>query len=267
MNTFFKSGIFIILLFLLTFNFPSVFAQESGNVVIVEIDGEIRAGTAQFLNRALKEAEDLNAALFLIELNTPGGLLKSTEEITRLLLDSKVKTAVFVNKRGGWAFSAGTFILLASEVAIARPDSSLGAAQPRALGITTVEKPDDKIIEATAQWIKNIAASRNRNTEISEKFVRENLTLSGSEALDKNIIDFTAEDRAEALTKLNLQANEILILNPSTIETVLSFISIPQIASLLLTIGVLGIILVFRTGEIESIGLIAALSFLLGLGV
>src|SRR3989304_8154000 len=86
--------------------------EEKGRVVIVEVNSEIKAGTAQFIKRTLDEAEKQGVSLYLINLNTPGGLLKSTEEITRALLDSGVKTAVFVDKAGGGGFFAGDFFFV-----------------------------------------------------------------------------------------------------------------------------------------------------------
>ncbi len=240
-------------------------AQERGKVVIVEVNSEIKAGTAQFIKRTLSEAEKQEADLYLINLNTPGGLLKSTEEITRLLLDSRVKTAVFVDKAGGWAFSAGTFILISAEVAAAHPESSIGAAQPRLLGLAEVAEPDEKIVEASVSWIRSLAAARERNADVAEKFVRENLTLGGKEALNEGIVDFAPTSTEELLASLNINDSELIYLQPSLVESLLSFFSTPQIASLLLTIGGLGIILVFRTGEFETLGIIAISGLLLGL--
>ena len=125
--------------------------------------------------------------------------------------------------------------------------------------------PDEKVIEATVSWIRNLAAARERNQEVSEKFVRENLTLDGKEALDEGIVDFTPTSEEELLASLGLDDSELIHLYPSLIESLLSFFSTPQIASLLLTIGGLGIILVFRTGEFETLGIIAIAGLLLGL--
>jgi len=143
--------------------------QELSKVLIINIEGEIRAGTVQFVKRALTKAQAGDFGLFLIQLNTPGGLLKATEEISRLLLDSKIQTAVFVHKSGGWAFSAGTFILLSAEIAVSHPNASIGAAQPRALGIGEIAEPDEKIIKASSIWIKSLAEARGRNPEVAEK--------------------------------------------------------------------------------------------------
>ena len=238
--------------------------QGLPRVLVIDIEGEIRAGTVQFIKRTLKEAEAGAFDLVVIQLNTPGGLLKATEEISRLLLDSKIKTAVFISKSGGWAFSAGTFILLSAEVAASHPNASIGAAQPRGLGIEGTAEPDEKIIEASSQWMRSLAEARSRNAEIAEKFVRENLTLSGQEAHEQKIIDFTAVSLDEFLSKVGLEGAVLKEINPNFLEQILSFLSISFLIPLLLGIGSLGLFFVFRTGEVE-IGIFAVIALLLGL--
>lgn len=243
--------------------------QEPGQnprpaVMVATVEGEIRAGTVQFIKRSLQEAERNNFALFVIQLNTPGGLLQATEEITRLLLDSKIKTAVFVHKSGGWAFSAGTFILLSAEIAASHPNASIGAAQPRVLGAGEIAEPDEKIIESSSRWMQSLAEARGRNPEAAEKFVRENLTISGQEAHELNIIDFTAASLEELLNKLELENAAIEEVSPNLLEQVLSFVSLSYLVPLLLGIGSLGLFFVFRTGEVE-IGIFAVIALLLGL--
>jgi len=238
--------------------------QGLPRVLVIDIEGEIRAGTTQFIKRSLKEADANGFNLVVIQLNTPGGLLKATEEITRLLLDSKIKIAVFVHKSGGWAFSAGTFILLSAEIAVSHPNASIGAAQPRALGIGEAIEPDEKIIEASSRWIKSLAEARERNAEVAEKFVRENLTLSGKEAYEQNIINFTAVSLDELLSKVGLQGAVLEEVKPNLLEQILSFLSISFLIPLLLGIGSLGLFFVFRTGEVE-IGIFAIAALLLGL--
>ena len=238
--------------------------QGLPRVLVIDIAGEIRAGTVQFVKRALTKAQAGDFGLFIIQLNTPGGLLKATEEISRLLLDSKIQTAVFVHKSGGWAFSAGTFILLSAEIAVSHPNASIGAAQPRALGIGEVAEPDEKIIKASSSWMKSLAEARGRNPEVAEKFVLENLTLSGKEAHEQNIINFTAVSLDELLNKLKFKDAAIEEVTPNLLEQILSFLSISFLIPLLLGIWSLGLFFVFRTGEVE-IGIFAIAALLLGL--
>ncbi|MDA2922590.1 nodulation protein NfeD [Patescibacteria group bacterium AH-259-L07] len=239
-------------------------SQELSKVLVIDIEEEIRAGTTQFIKRSLQKAEKEGFNLVVIQINTPGGLLKATEEISRLLLDSKIKIAVFVHKSGGWAFSAGTFILLSAEIAVSHPNALIGASQPRVLGIGEAAEPDEKIIEASSGWIKSLAEARGRNPEVAEKFVRENLTLSGQEAYEQNIINFTASSLDELLGNLELKNAVIEEVKPNLLEQILSFLSISFLIPLLLGIGSLGLFFVFRTGEVE-IGIFAVIALLLGL--
>lgn len=233
-------------------------------VVAVEINGDIQAGAVQFIRRALEKAERENADLFLIQLNTPGGLLKATEEISRLLLDSPVETAVYVHKKGGWAFSAGVYILLSADIAAAHPESSIGAAEPRLFGLEGVEKSDKKITEASVSWIKRLAETGERNAEIAEEFVRNNKVLSGKEAFEQKAIDRTAYSLEDFLEQIGMADSRVVRVEQTAFERLLSFFSTPQIVPILLTIGALGLIFTFRTGE-PGVGVFAALALLLGL--
>lgn len=236
----------------------------SGHVIAVEIDGDIQAGVVQFIGRALQKAEREKADLFLIQLNTPGGLLKATEQISRLLLDSPVKTAVYVHKKGGWAFSAGVYILLSADIAAAQPESSIGAAQPRLLGLEGIEKNDEKVTEASVSWIKRLAETGGRNVEIAQDFVRDNKVLSGKEAREQKAIDRTAASLDDLLAQIGMANPHIEKVEQTVFEKLLSFFSTPQIVPVLLTIGVLGLMFAFRTGE-PATGVFAALALLLGL--
>ena len=172
------------------FPFFSLATENKPLLYLAEIEGEIKAGTHQYLKRVIKIAEEEKAEYLIIKLDTPGGLLQSTRDIADLLLATPVKTVVFVHKEGGWAYSAGTFILLAADLAFVNPTASIGAAQPvEMLGEAEVS---DKMMEGTVSWIRGLAEARERDPEIAEKFVRENLTLTGREAQEIGIIDGTA---------------------------------------------------------------------------
>jgi len=238
--------------------------QDQPRVMVIAVEEEISAGTVQFVTRALERAKENDFDLLAININTPGGLLKATEEISRLLLDSEIPTAVFVHKNGGWAFSAGTFILLSAEIAASHPNALIGAAQPRGFGAAGALEPDEKIIEASSGWMRSLAETRGRSATVAEKFVRENLTLSGKEAYEQNVIDFTATSLDEFLYASGFGGATVEVVHKSFFERFLSFISLPYLVPLLLGIGTLGLFFVFRTGEIE-VGVFAAIALLLGL--
>ena len=230
---------------------------------MVEIDGEIKAGTLQYLKRVFKKAQSDQADYLVIKLDTPGGLYKPTQDITELILGAETKTVVFVHKESGQAFSAGTFILLAADFAFVNPTASIGAAQP--VEMFGDAGASDKTVRAVASWIGGLAESRGRDPEIAEKFVRENLTLRGAEAREIGIIDGTARSTEALFSELGIVNPEIVNIDPKPIEAIFDFLSHPYLVSLFLTLGGLGLILAFRTGEFEITGLVALILLLTGL--
>ncbi|MBU4299548.1 ATP-dependent Clp protease proteolytic subunit [Patescibacteria group bacterium] len=236
----------------------------SNGVYLAEIEGEIKAGTLQYLKRVVGEAEKAEAEYLIIKLDTPGGLLKSTKDIIDLLLKTEIKTVVFVHKEGGWAYSAGTFILLAADVAVVHPEASIGASQPQEM-FGQEQKVAEKVIEGTVSWIKSLAEIQKRNPEIAEKFVRENLTLIGKEAKEIGIIDETARNLDELFLKLGISEPKIKEIKPTLIEGLFDFLSHPYLISLFLTLGGLGLIFAFRTGEFELTGILGLVLLLIGL--
>jgi len=253
---------FLILVFLSTSFLEA--ETSKGVVYLAEFEGEIKAGTFQYLKRVIKLAEKEKADYLLIKLDTPGGLLKSTKDIVDLILATPVKTIVFVHKEGGWAYSAGVFILLAADYALVHPEASIGAAEPKAI-IGEKMEADPKIIEGMASWIKSLAERNQRNSEIAEKFVRDNLTLTGKEAKELRIIDETAKSLEEIFSKLEIHQPKLKQIFPTPIEKFFDLLSHPYLISLFLTLGGLGLIFAFRTGEFELAGILGLIFLLIGL--
>jgi membrane-bound serine protease (ClpP class) len=239
-----------------------VSGQSDVDVVVVTIDSEITAGTLALIERAIAVAQDRNASHFIVELNTPGGLLQATERISRVMIDSSVTTVVFVHKESGWAFSAGTFILLSADVAASTPTASIGAAQPVGGGGETL---DDKVVNASAAWIESLAERTDRDSTFVREFVTESRTVTGAQAHEEGLVDILANDREELLSELGLIDPVVLEVSPNIVDNILGFLSLPYLVPLLLSLGVLGIFFMFRTGEIESLGVVGVLFLLLGL--
>ena len=241
-----------------------VSAQEETEALVytITVSEEIKAGTAQFLERSLRQAETAEADLFLLQLNTPGGLLTATEQVSRLLIDSAVPTAVYVYQDSGWAFSAGVFILLSADTAAMHPTASIGAASPITQGGGDA---DEKTINATIAWIESLAERNDRDQVQAASFVTENKTMGGQAALTAGMVDVLAVDQSELLEELNLANARIQSLTPNILDQTLSFFSIPYLVPLLLTLGSLGLFLAFRTGEIEVLGVFSFILLLLGL--
>lgn len=240
---------------------PSVIAANP-TVVVATVDDTITAGTVQYVERALNQAEETNAELFLLELDTPGGLLKATEDISRLLVETNIPTAVYVYKDAGWALSAGVYILLSADTAISQPNASIGAATP-ILGDGS--DSDTKTINATAEWLGQLAERNDIPAEIVTPFVLEAVTMSGQVAYEAGVVSGLATSTEGAIAILGIESPEILYVELNIADRVLNFLSLPYLIPLLLSLGALGIFFMFRTGEIETVGILGVVFLLLGL--
>jgi len=232
-------------------------------VYAVEVKGDINAGVADFIEKSIDQAERDNVAL-IIKLDTPGGLLSATEQIVKRMQGSKVPIAVWVTPHGAWAYSAGTFILLASTENAAVMDNGtvIGAAQPR--------PEDPKITAAMAGWIAEIARSRGRPPEIARKFVEQNLTMGPENALQENVIDLIASDVDSVLAHLGLSGAEVKVIEMGWVSKFLSIISNPQIVIVLFILGLFGLIAEVSTPGIGLPGIAGVICLLLafwGMGV
>lgn len=171
-------------------------------VFILDMDALILPGTAEYLLQNLEEAERAQAKLVILKLNTPGGMLTSSQQMVQALLRSKVPVAVYVSPSGGTATSAGVFITLAGHLAVMAPGTSIGAAHPVNSDGKNIEGDmRAKIENTTIAMVRSIAEQRGRNTGWAEKAVKESSSLTDSEALKEGVIDFNASDISELLTK------------------------------------------------------------------
>ena len=158
---------------------------EAQEVLLVEIEGTITAGTTQFIQESLVEAEQEQYNALLLSLNTPGGLVDATLDIIQDILNSPVPVLTYVHPRGGIAASAGTFIMLSGHLAAMAPGTTIGAAMPVTMqpGSDGQQKASEKTIKFLAGHMRNIAEERGRPAELAGRFVTENLTL-GAEAAE-----------------------------------------------------------------------------------
>ena len=197
---------------------------EGSLVYTIEIHGTIDSGIANFIERSIEKAEAKNVPL-IIKIDTPGGLLSATETIVKRMLDSKIKTVVWVTPPGRWAYSAGTFILLASDVAAMDDATIIGAAQPR--------PEDPKTTEAMVGWIREIASFRGRPQEVAENFVRTNLTLGPESALKSGVIELRARSVQDILDYIGMPAASVEQIEMDLFSQVLRLLSNPDIVVIL----------------------------------
>ena len=280
------------LLFLLV---ASVGSQAADTAIIVEIDGPIGPATAEYVERSLSAAHDRGAVMVILRLDTPGGLDTSMRAIIQDILASPVPVIGYVAPSGARAASAGTFILYASHVAAMAPGTNIGAATPVQIGgglpslpspddAAEAEKPayptiEDKTVSDSIAYIRSLAQMRGRNIDWAEKAVREAASLSATDALAEKVVDLVAASMSDLLLQLNgrviaLPAGEVTLetrgitlelLEPDWRTRILSVITNPNVAYILMLIGIYGLILEFYNPGIFIAGITGAISLLLAL--
>src|SRR5207248_7177237 len=186
----------------------AAFAAEK--VSLINIDGAIGPATATYVARSIEEARTENAQCLIIQLNTPGGLLDSTQKIVQSFLGSSVPVVVYVAPTGATATSAGCFITISASAAAMAPATTIGAAHPVTIGGNPAggeDKPDEtmkkKLENFSVSYMEAIAAKRHRNVEWAKSAVRESASISAEKALELKVVDLIAVDLAELLKQLN----------------------------------------------------------------
>ena len=231
---------------------------STSRIEVLHVEGTIVPVVSDYINRGIRQAEEENASACIIELNTPGGLLGSTEKIVGTIMNADVPIVVFVAPKGAWAASAGTFITLSAHVAAMTPGTTIGAAHPVSGG--GEEIPEDqmkKITEFSAKWMKTIAQERGRNMEEAELAVTGSKSFTDVDALELNLIDLRADNLEDLISKINgtkvtlASGKEVTIDTTSygmeenemnAIERFLLTISDPNIAYILMTLATIGLI-------------------------
>jgi membrane-bound serine protease (ClpP class) len=229
---------------------------QQNTVYTVKVEGTIDAGVSNFITRAIDQAERDNAPL-IIQLNTPGGILKPTEEIVQRMMNSKVTVIVWVTPTGAWGFSAGTFILIASNVAVMDNATSIGAAQPR--------PEDPKTTAAMSEWMASVASYRGRPSDMARRFVTESLTLGPEEAIAYGVVNMRASSMDEILENIGKSGASVVEINMGTLDKVLSVLSNPDVAVGLFILGVFCLLYEVVTPGIGISGVSGVIFILLSL--
>ncbi|GIV16942.1 MAG: hypothetical protein KatS3mg022_2377 [Armatimonadota bacterium] len=159
-------------------------------VIVMRMEGVIAPPNAEYFSRTLRIARERGAQLLVVELDTPGGLMSSMEQIVKEILSSDVPIAVYVSPSGAKAGSAGVFITVAAHIAAMAPGTSIGAAHPVPAGGEEMSRTmEKKVVNYAASYIRSIAEQRGRNADWAEMAVRESAAISEKQALEKRVID------------------------------------------------------------------------------
>jgi membrane-bound serine protease (ClpP class) len=227
--------------------------------LVAELDGIIHPISAEYLAGVFDQADTGNADVVVIVLRTPGGLLESTRTIVSRLIVSRAPVVVFVGPSGARAASAGFIITLAADVAVMAPGTHIGAAHPvSGTGQQMDDTMSDKVASDTAAYARSLAEARGRNSTLSAEAVTESRAFTDREALEAMppLIDFSAKDVDDVLRQLDgrmvrrfdgrtvtleTSGAEVRRVDMTRRQQFLSAIAHPQIAYLLLTLGMLGL--------------------------
>ncbi len=286
-----------------TDNNDDEFTQSGSQPVawLLRIDGAIGPATSDYLTSNFAAAAAAKARVLVLAMDTPGGLDSAMREIIRAILDSPVPVVSYVSPQGARAASAGTYILYASHIAAMAPATNLGAATPvqigGGMGMPELGKPGDKageeaesaqdtasasenkIINDAVAYIRSLAELRGRNIEWAEQAVREASSLPAHEALEMNVIDLMADNVADLVQKidgrqvtihgqtLELDTDAIVIkeVNPDWRNRFLSVITDPNVAYILMLIGIYGLFLEFYNPGGIIPGVAGAIALLIAL--
>ena len=257
---------------------PSNLFSKGRQVHLVKYEGIINPVAAEFLSTEIRRARDSKVEAMIIQLDTPGGLDQSMRIIIKEIIGSEIPIIVFIHPAGARSASAGVFITLASHIAAMTPGTNMGAAHPVALGGGEMDKEMKKKVENdAAAYIKSIAEKRGRNVKWAEDAVRSSVSVTEKEALDLKIIDIVASsiddllrqiDGREVITEagkkvLNTKDAEVVIVDMGLRLRILNTLSDPNIAYILMIIGIYG--LIFELSNPGSIlpGVVGGISIIL----
>jgi membrane-bound serine protease (ClpP class) len=270
----------------------SIAAVPPRVALVLELDGAIGPATVEYVSHGLEAAAEQRAGLVVLRMDTPGGLDSSTREIVRLILSSPVPVATYVSPSGARAASAGTYILTASHVAAMAPGTNVGAATP--VAISPQPAPDGegneqreaqssameaKAVSDSAAYLRALAKLRGRNIEWADKAVRSSDSLAAHEALETRVVDIVARDLSDLLAQADgrkvlvagtgrrLETNALAIerFAPGWRVELLSTITDPNVALILMMIGIYGLVFEFMIPGAIAPGVIGAIALLTGL--
>jgi len=270
-----------------------VLPARADRALVIDIDGPIGPAMADHVTRGFEEAAKRNADLIIIRIDTPGGLVSSTRDIIKTILAADRPVVGYVAPSGARAASAGAYILLACHVAVMAPGTNVGSATPVMMGgmpgspapgegaEKQADHPDmmDKVLNDARAYMRSLAEMRGRPAEPAERFVSEADNLTASEAFERGVIDLVARDMRDMMKKLEGrevtvdQSAQLLATDLLTVETLdrswredfLAFITNPNIAYLLLMVGVYGLIIEFSNPGLGAPGIVGGVCLIIGL--
>ncbi|NTV80756.1 MAG: nodulation protein NfeD [Candidatus Aminicenantes bacterium] len=250
-------------------------------IVRIKVDAPIHPVTSEYIVQSLEKADRDGADLVVLTLDTPGGLDTSMREIMAAIVNAKTPVAVFIGPSGSRGASAGFFIALAADVFAMAPGTSTGAAHPVGVSLTgqAMDKTmEEKVVNDAAAYIRTVAEKRGRNVRMAEDAVRKSLSYTEREALEGGLIDLIVGTEEELVARLDGRvfkrfdgsastlalAGKPLVDRPMTFrQRFLLTIANPNLAYILLMIGLLGLYFEFSHPGAILPGVLGGISLLL----
>ncbi|MGQ9670354.1 MAG: NfeD family protein [Desulfosoma sp.] len=257
---------------------PAHASADDRPIYIVHVHDTINPGLQDFIEHAIETAEKDSAECLIIELDTPGGLVTAMRGIVKAMMNAKVPTVVYVSPSGAQAASAGVFITAAADVAAMAPGTNIGAAHPvTATGGDVPETMNEKVLNDLVAFVKSIAEERGRNAKWLEEAVRKSVSVTAEEAFAQNVVDLVAQDLPDLLKQLDgwqvqrkgyqrtihTHGKAMVPIEPGWRHKVLRAISNPNIAYILLMIGLAGLYFELSQPGVVLPGVIGAISLVL----
>jgi membrane-bound serine protease (ClpP class) len=256
---------------------PPSQARAAAPVSLVELDGAITPITVRLLDVAIERARANRSQALIVELNTPGGLEKSMRSMVQAILKSDVPVIVYVAPRGARAASAGVFLTMAAHVAAMAPATNIGAAHPVAVGGQMDKEMTKKVESDAAAFARSIAAERGHNVEWAEKAVRSSVSATEREAVKLKVVDLVADSVPDLLAKLDgrvvktaggavtldTRGAAIVPIEVGFRDRFLALITDPNVAYILMMMGMLGIFFELSTPGVVLPGVIGVISLIL----
>ncbi len=259
---------------------PSTPAQQHPRILELDIKSVIEPVTAEIVARALTQAAAEHAALVILKIDTPGGLMDSMRQIMSSIEASPVPVATLVGPSGARAASAGFFILETGDVAAMEPGTNTGAAHPVAMGGEMDAVMKQKVENDAAAAMRSVTIARGRNSDLAQSAVLQSKSFTEREALESHLIELVVRDERDLITQLDnrsikrfhgeevtlhLRDATVVTFDPSLRQRILVLISDPNLALILLAIGALGIYCEFNAPGMVIPGVAGAICALLGL--
>lgn len=245
------------LLALLMFSTAALQTEESNLVYRIQIAGVINPASSEFIETAIDEANENGASCLVIELDTPGGLMKSMNAIIKAILSSEVPVVVYVSPSGSHCASAGVFIMMAAHVAAMSPATNIGAAHPVNVGggADTSTVMMEKITNDAVSYIRSLAEKNGRNADWAEDAVVKSVSITERQALDEGVVDLIAQNFDSLLAAIDQRTVPTIIgtrtihSNPAVIRIIerdwrfglLDVLTDPNVAYMLMMLGMYGL--------------------------